>query len=101
MNLIKSLSIVMIFVVIPLGVAEFGLRLIFPQKVSVSVNVLDHSDPYLPKIAEGEYRDDKLDVVASFDSDGFRRNPFEWSEQTRHKAAIVGWRLKYCRDVLE
>ena len=89
MNLIKSLSIVMIFVVISLGVAEFGLRLIFPRQVSVSVNVLDHSDPYLPKIAEGEYRDDKLDVVASFDSDGFRRNPFECQNRQGIKRLLL------------
>lgn len=90
MNWIKSVSVVMISIFVSLGMAELGLRLIFPDRESTG-KARDHSNPHIPKMTEGEHHHDELDVVASFDSDGFRKNPYNCSDgEVKKRLLLVG-----------
>jgi len=90
MSWIKNLLLVITSIVLSLFALEFGLGLIYPEKVGNQQNLRDHSDSFLPRHVAGTHVGAIRNNVATFDEDGMRLNPNQCASANAINVLIVG-----------
>ena len=85
MNWTKNICVVLLATIIPILLLEFGLRIVFPNKVLKNKNIRDHSDPFLPKHVTGH----TLQILSTFDKNGFRLNENNCTKEGVKKKRIL------------